>query len=104
MATEQYRARLIGSEGAEGAEGEVKVTRLTGADLDQTFVGKFLGRSDGGYNRLGKIMQLVPVVTDPNGLWLATIRWGETPEKPAETERRRITFSQQIEVVELSEG
>lgn len=101
MATENYRAQLIGS---AHPEGNVSVTHLTGADLDQTFVGKFTGRTEGSYNRLGKILELIPVVTDPNGLWLATIRWGQTPDRATQDERIQIPFSQELEIIEITEG
>lgn len=99
--TQHYRSPLIGS---DSPEGDVSVTRITGADLNQSSVGKFLGRNEGTYNRMGKILQLIPVLTDPNGLWLATIRWGQTPDKPAQNERVQIRFDQEIELVEISEG
>ncbi|WP_280424705.1 hypothetical protein [Nocardia carnea] len=60
--------------------------------------------AEGGYNRQGKILELIPVVTDPSGLWHATIRWGETPASPAETQRIQIPFSMPLEVVEITAG
>lgn len=99
MATDRYRAQLIGG---PTPEGEVQITSITGADLNQTYVGKFLGRADRGYNGQGKILELIPVITDPSGLWLATIRWGQTPASPAETERIQIPFSMPLEIVEIT--
>ncbi|WP_433527746.1 hypothetical protein ACQPZ2_44205 (plasmid) [Nocardia pseudovaccinii] len=101
MAIDEYRAKLIGS---EHEEGNVKVNTITGAELDQSFVGKFLGRQQSSYNRMGKILELIPVLTDPNGLWLATVRWGVTPDKAAETERVKIPFSMAVDIVEIAEG
>ncbi|MEV4241331.1 hypothetical protein AB0J47_39930 [Nocardia sp. NPDC049737] len=101
MAIDEYRAKLINS---EHEEGNVKVNTITGAELDQSFVGKFWGRNEGSYNRMGKFLELVPVVTDPDGLWLATVRWGQTPDKAAETERVKIPFSMALDIVELTEG
>lgn len=101
MSAEEFRAEIIG---ADHPEGDVKITTLTGADLDKTFIGKFLGRFEGEYNRLGKIVELIPVITDPSGLWLATIHWGQTPDKPAQIGQERIAFSQVVEIIEIKAG
>lgn len=85
----------------EDAPERVRQTFVKGQDLDHSYVGKFLGGNDGHYNRQGKILQLVPVITDPQGSWLVTVRWGETPTTPASTQQVRIPFHADVEFIEF---
>ncbi|QYA99726.1 hypothetical protein I1A62_00620 (plasmid) [Rhodococcus sp. USK10] len=96
---EENEAEIIG--GPSG-KGQVRLTRVAGRDLDRSSIGRYVGRANGGYNQLGKLVDLVPVLTDPRGLWLATIAWGETPTERASTQKVKIPFDTVVEFVELT--
>jgi hypothetical protein len=52
---------------------------VQGLDLDHSYIGEFLGRTERGYNRQGEILELIRAIPGPSGLWHATIWWGGTP-------------------------
>ena len=96
---EEQGARVVGG---PSDTGRVRRTRVAGRDLDRSYVGRFIGRHRGNYNQLGKLVELEPVLTDPRGLWLATIEWGEIPNEQSSTDKLRIPFDQMVEFVELT--
>ncbi|WP_182262439.1 hypothetical protein [Rhodococcus sp. UFZ-B548] len=99
MTSEQFGGDIIDG---PSDRGQIKLTKVAGSDLNQTYIGQLIGRHEGAYNRLGKLQELIPVLTDPAGLWLATIHWGATPDANAETEKIQIRFSDEVEFVEIT--
>ncbi|TQC41821.1 hypothetical protein EEB14_52395 [Rhodococcus sp. WS4] len=89
--------------GGSTGTGRVRITKVAGRDLTQEFVGRRVGRFKGGYNYLGELVELVPVLTDPRGLWRATIAWNEPPATEPQIEEVDIPFDMTVDFVELIE-
>ncbi len=54
-----------------------------------------------GYNIMGRILDLTPVITDAAGSWLVTVHWAALPGQQPRVDRRRIRFSDDVELVEI---
>ncbi|SDE28512.1 hypothetical protein [Rhodococcus tukisamuensis] len=80
----------------------IRACTVAGRDLNPSFVGKFVGRHNGRYDQLGKIVDLVPLITDPRGLWQATIMWGETPTERSSVQKLMVPFGTTIEFLEIA--
>jgi hypothetical protein len=74
-----------------------------GAQLTPQHVGQLLAEAQGGYNVMGTILAVTPRIRDPNP-WLLTVHWAALPGQPACIDRRRVRFTDDVELVELLPG
>ncbi|WP_157171749.1 hypothetical protein [Nocardia higoensis] len=72
--------------------------KILGRDLSQSSRGTLILRTKNGYLQPGRILELVPVITDPNGLWLTTIEWAETPASAAYIAQSKIAFDTELTI------
>jgi hypothetical protein len=93
---EEREVEVVG----ESGKARIRSQLIKGAQLAPEHVGKLLAENQGGYNVMGKILGITPGITDPNS-WMVTVHWAAPPGQPARVDRRRVRFSDDVELVEL---
>lgn len=88
-----------------GEPDNVRIRRqvIKGAQLTAQHVGKLVAEAQGGYNVMGKILAITPTRSDPES-WIVAVHWAGPPGQPARVERRRVRFSDDVELVEILPG
>jgi hypothetical protein len=61
----------------------IRTERIKGEQLTPQHIGRFVGQAMGSYNVQGRIVDLIPIGTDPDGSWLMTVHWAALPGQPA---------------------
>jgi hypothetical protein len=87
--------------GEPGTKARIRTQIIKGEQLTQQHVGRLVTEGRDGYNIMGKILDLTPVITDQAGSWLVTVHWAALPGQQPRVDRRRIRFSDDVELVEL---
>jgi hypothetical protein len=61
----------------------IRTERIKGEQLTPQHIGRFVGQAMGSYNVQSRIVDLIPIGTDPDGSWLMTVHWAALPGQPA---------------------
>ncbi|MFI9413960.1 hypothetical protein [Nocardia gamkensis] len=72
--------------------------KIHGRDLSQSSRGTIIVRSKNGYRQPGRILDIIPIITDPSGVWLTKIEWAETPAANAYVENVKIPFDTELTI------
>ncbi len=102
-ATSQSDEREVEVVGEPGARTRIRSELIKGEQLTRQHVGRLLTEGRNGYNIMGRILDLTPVITDAAGSWLATVHWAALPGQQPRVDRRRIRFTDDVELVEIIE-
>jgi hypothetical protein len=77
-------------------------SKVRGEGLSKTDVGRYILRELNGYHRPGKILDLIPVITDPEGSWLLTVEWVDTPVDQGEVKGLKVKFADTVTLTDSS--
>ncbi|MCV7214703.1 hypothetical protein H7J51_05315 [Mycobacterium crocinum] len=82
-----------------GAQPAPLTTRIRGADLTKAHIGRVVvGPDDEGQLNPGKIVELMPLLTDPDGAWIATVHWaGPSGER---VEHVKLRFDDDVDLAD----
>ncbi|OBF05339.1 hypothetical protein [Mycobacterium sp. 852002-10029_SCH5224772] len=101
--TPQIDEREVEVVGEPDARARIRTELIKGEQLTLQHVGRLVTEGRDGYNIMGRILDLTPVITDTAGSWLVTVHWAALPGQRPRVDRRRIRFSDDVELVEIIE-
>ncbi|SDE28184.1 hypothetical protein SAMN04488581_3761 [Mycolicibacterium neoaurum] len=87
--------------GEPDTRARIRSELIKGEQLTRQHVGRLVTEGRDGYNIMGRVLDLTPVITDPAGSWLVTIHWAAPPGQRSRVDRRRIRFTDDVELVEI---
>lgn len=99
--TPQPDEREVEVVGESGARARIRTELIKGEQLTRQHVGRLVTEGRDGFNIMGRILDLTPVITDAAGSWLVTVHWAALPGQQPRIDRRRIRFSDDVELVEI---
>lgn len=85
----------------DGSEIRVRLTRVLGRDLDSTYVGRRIGRYRGGYNRVGRLVDVSPDAVGSNGARQVTVDWTLTSTAAPDIETLTVGHDDAVDFVEV---
>lgn len=85
----------------DGSEVHVRITRVLADDVDQSFLGKRIGKYRGGYNRLGTVVDLSRTSSQPSPRLRITVDWRTAQNGSPEYEIFEVDVNEGIDFVEV---